>query len=757
MINPNQFSSPDNESESTKWDSPSEIEFAPISVSTNEVSKITLSDSPMGEGRQDKRVDVADASGMEKRTSNLMLGYNEKGVQIGETYLSVEEFHEAALKSLEDDIDDKVLYYVRQDTGKRFAEPREVVDDMLRAIAGTGPEVILSDNSNIINQDARSAEFGGPNGEVQRGVFMLGNDNIEMPNGTYAEMDTINSVVDNYAKATRKEGNEPIASGETSMSPGQSSLPPEHILENLETEVTPDKDLHQAALNLAELYAKSRRLIAGPGVREKFESARQEYQRLLTEHLSSMGRARYGAEFKSFSSDMQTMVDELAAENVKELTDYAGGDLEYSLKTPEEIETKREELRRTAEAKMKEQYPDMVNNLETTVTSDVIEEYAKLRVELEEATIDALDNGTACRRAVSKIITNKGVKQGLLAASAVGLAIAAVGIGHGVADGSLAVSVGYTAGGIAAGALRGGLVGALMSRQSSKTSAIRNYGGDVVESVQNRVKAGEHITAEGLATEAMSDYAAANQTDLRNNRVKTVLSTGVGATIGAAVSGIHVDNIVHSNAAEQVQTGVTTKQVQTGTKIDKVQTGTISGQIQVGTTPEHYDLNLARIDVAPGSGIGETFTDLGGDPSRITEAVRIANEFDARYGMVPGSNGVTAGVNGQVGQFAHTYPGTIDTWPTQAREYIIQVAQKWAENGLIDGAKIGGEPIYETIEIPAYSLVETPIYSTTEVPIYSVVEKTVISYLPNLFYNALVQAEAAVVSGNIGGIEVGHP
>ena len=70
---------------------------------------------------------------------------------------------------------------------------------------------------------------------------------------------------------------------------------------------------------------------------------------------------------------------------------------------------------------------------------------------------------------------------------------------------------------------------------------------------------------------------------------------------------------------------------------------------------------------------------------------------------------------------------------------------------MIDATKTGGEPIYSTIETPIFSAIETPIYTTIETPVFSTVEKTVISYLPNLFYSALIQAEAAAISGVIGG------
>lgn len=733
MSNPNQSPTTNGNANDDDWNSLGEVEFSPVSVTTDEVSKIALSDSPMGKGkgverREDKRVVVTDASGAEKTTSNVMVGYNEKGVQFGDVYLSSEQFRKKALESLEKDVDDKFLYFVRRSDGKRFAEPREVVDDMMQAIVGVGPEATLSDNPNITNQDARSVEFSGPNGETQKGIFMLGNDAVNMPNGTYAEAGVVESAIGNYAKATKKEEEEPTPLEETPLPPEQPPIPPEEPpLPSEQPPIPPEQpprvprnetvseeDLRRATLNLAEAYAKNRRLIVGPVARAEFVAAKQEYQRLLTEHLSSMGRAKYSAEFKTFSSDMQAMADELAAENIKELTEFVGGDLEHPLKTPEEIEAKREELRRAAEAKMKEKYPDKVENLETAVTSDALEEYTRLSSELEEATIEALDNGSLCRKVVSKIINNKWVKRGLTVAAAAGFLAVGFGITKGVADGSLAVSVGYTASGIVAGALRGGLVGALMSRQSSKTSSVRGYGERVARSVQDKVQAGEDTTAESLASGAMADYTAANRADLSSNRITTAVAAGLGAAFGAAASGIHVDNVVKDTTTEAVQTG------------------TIDEKIQIGTTPEHTDIDLTKIDVTPGSGIGEAFTDLGGDPSKIGEAVKIAHQFDAQHGMVPGSNGVVPGVNGEIGQFAHAYPGTIDTWPEEAREYITQVAQEWAKNGLIGEAGTGGEPVYINVETP----------------IYSAVEKTIIRYIPNLFYNAIVQAEAALIVGD---------
>ena len=589
---------------------------------------------------------------------------------------------------------------------------------------GVGPEVHLSQNEKITNQDARSVEFSGPNGEVQHGVFMLGNEGRpKIPNGPYLSKDTVKGKISEYMKVSRVEDELPIDGPEDGRGPKDGREPGDgrEPKDGREPGANPEaganhESLDQARSNLAELYAKNRRLFVGRGNREEFEAAKQEYAQLLAEHLSGKSHQQYDRSFNAMSGELKDMADELAAQNISELTEFVGGDLAHPNKSPEEIEAKREELLQAAEAKMQEAYPDMIDQLETTVNAQMIAEYAKERGRLEAATIEALDNGSLCRKAVSKIITNKWLRRGLAVASAAGLAITTIGIGQGVADGSLAVSLGYTAGGVAAGVARGGLAGLVMSRQSSETSAIGGYGDDdVAESVKARVANGERLTAQDLAEESMSDYTRANRLDASNNKIKTSVATGIGALVGGLASGIHVDDVKHETVRQSIQS-------------TEMRPG------QVGTTPEELHPHLEQIDIRPGSGMSETFADLGGDPNNYQRALEIAQQFDAQFGMVPGSNGVVAGVNGQVGNFAHTYPGTIDTWPAQAREYITAVAEEWAKNGLINATKTGGEPIM--------GMVPTPVIST--------VERAAVRYLPNLFYTALVQAEAMAMSASIG-------
>lgn len=200
MVNPNNFSGQQEGGNTTEWDSLANLEFKPVEMSMEGVSEIRTSSDPITAERKDLRIDVADGGGNEKRTSNLMLGYNERGVQVAEKYYSIEEFKDIALKNLEEDTEDVVCYVRADDAGKRFAEPREVVDDILKTVVGAGPEMELSDNDQFTNQDARSVEAFGPNGERQRGVFMLGNTELEMPNGTYVSAEVIEDALGNYLK-----------------------------------------------------------------------------------------------------------------------------------------------------------------------------------------------------------------------------------------------------------------------------------------------------------------------------------------------------------------------------------------------------------------------------------------------------------------------------------------------------------------------------------------------------------------------------
>ena len=206
MNNPNNFGTQKKEvQQKTGWDELSDVEFKPLEIKAENVATIETSDDPMAEGRQDKRVDVVDSEGVEKRTSNLMLGYNEKGIQIGESYLSVEDLEEKVADYLASDEEDVVFYVRKDDKEKRFCEPREVADDIAKQLVESGSKIVLSKNEKVTNQDARNVEVSDENGEIQTGMFMLGNTELQMPNGTYVSKEIVESALGNYMKAVQKE------------------------------------------------------------------------------------------------------------------------------------------------------------------------------------------------------------------------------------------------------------------------------------------------------------------------------------------------------------------------------------------------------------------------------------------------------------------------------------------------------------------------------------------------------------------------
>ena len=81
------------------------------------LSHVSLSDAPMGPGRQDKSATITDAQGNSMRTSNVMMGYNRRGLNLpsGE-YVSADELSSAMTSFLMEDSENKTI--VCRSTGK---------------------------------------------------------------------------------------------------------------------------------------------------------------------------------------------------------------------------------------------------------------------------------------------------------------------------------------------------------------------------------------------------------------------------------------------------------------------------------------------------------------------------------------------------------------------------------------------------------------------------------------------------------------
>lgn len=484
----------------------------------------------------------------------------------------------------------------------------------------------------------------------------------------------------------------------------------EDALKNIEVTIGQDKTerlkevedkLNAMLPELAELYAKNRRIFVGAKNRAEFARVKGEYAKLLDESLKLKSEAAHNAGMSELSKKLQGRVDELNKKIQEELLEFAGGDFENTTKTQDELKEEKDRLAKKYEEALQSEYGDMIKELETKVSANFLSDYLEEASKLEDATIDALDNGTICRKFVSKVINNKYLKTALVAAAVAGLAATGVGLGMGLAAGTMSASLGYTAGGVALGAGKGALMGGLMSRQDSKNSAVRGFASEEEIKTQLESIEGQDADTSNVTSWLLEQYSEANAEDASSNRRKTALSAGIGAALGGLMSGVHFNNI---------ETHEVTEQVRTGMEPDTIK-------------PDLFD----NVDVARGGGMYDSFTQMGGNPDDLQKALDIAHSVDARYSMVPGSNSITAGFNGQVGEFAHTYPGPISEWPDVAQGYMREVAEEWARQGLIPSHTITGGPIYDTIT------------------------RTVNDYIPNAFMNFITRATATVGAGAIGG------
>ena len=460
-----------------------------------------------------------------------------------------------------------------------------------------------------------------------------------------------------------------------------------------------EESLKKLTPNIAELYARNRRLIVGTENRVAFQKAQGEYGEVLDEYLKLKAKETYRERQQEIFDTIERRIEELKLQIEKGLIEFAGGDLNNTEKTQEEMNAKKDQLVKEAEKILRQKYGDLTEALKREINADFINDYIRQEAALEAATVDKLNNGTTCRRIVHKIINNKVLKGALIAAAVAGLAATGIGL----ATGAVAVGMAFTAGGVAAGAAKGALMGGLMSRQDASNSAVNKF----IKEENIRKQLGEINILEqdestaNVAEWLIEQYAKANEDDARSNRKRTLVSAGIGAAFGALMSGL--------------QFGINDSTVQTSQEI-------------VGQNPvEYHATNLDNVNIAPGHGAYDTFVQLGGDPAKYDQFEQIMFSLDPKYGLSPGSNGETAGFNGIVGAYAHTYPGKISTWPAAAQQYITEVANEAARQGLIPGYQTGGGPIYGTV---------------TEV-----VEK----FIPDAFYNFLSRAAIIAGVGAIGG------
>ena len=423
---------------------------------------------------------------------------------------------------------------------------------------------------------------------------------------------------------------------------------------------------------LADLYAKNRRLFVGSENRAEFNRIRGEYDERMTEYLRLKARESYEAQDDNVRKKLQAKFDERKAGIDEQVLDFAGGDFENTEKIPEEIEELRQRLLDVAAENLKQEYGDLVEAAKTKVNADFLEKYIEQENDLWSDTNDKLDKGSIFRKAVSKIITNKHIKGALIGAAVVGLAVTGVGL----ATGAVVLGGAALGAGTAIGAAKGAITGLVMSRQSSESSALNAVDAEtrsqnIREQLEGIDFLAENDDVRNAVSWMMEQYNEAKNIDRKSNVKRTAISAGLGAAIGAVVGSV------------QVGSESSTPVVKSDFK---------------GYDPISYDVsnNLSNINIPEGHGAATTFQQLGGDPANYSQFEQILHNVAHQYQMSPGSNGVVAGYDGTVGDFAFTYEGQISEWPDVARSMIADAAKQAAEQGLIPAQQVGGGAIYDT-------------------------------------------------------------
>ena len=460
-----------------------------------------------------------------------------------------------------------------------------------------------------------------------------------------------------------------------------------------------EADLKELTPKLGELYAKNRNLITLPKHRAEFNKIKGEYGEILDEYLKLKAREVYNDEEVKISDYLESRLEFYRQEIEELLLDFAGGDLENTDKTQEELDAKKAELVERAHQFLCEEYAEESIKQEAKVNAAFLKDFLAEQVKLESATVDALKNGNRARQFINKVLNNKALKIALAGAAIGGLAITGVGL----AAAGASIGFGFTAGGVAAGAAKGAFSGFVMSRQSAEKSAVNQFTTKEAMTSEFEKIVEEHDATESanVASWLLDQYSRANTADKSTNRKRTLVSAGIGAALGGIMSGVQINNVTSEE--------ITTKKF-------------------VGHEPgtETYSPDLVdQVNIPKGSGFYTTFEQLGGDPENYEQATEILLEVGKKYGVERVNSPLVAD-----GPFAITHPGKIADWPAEAQTLAREVAQAWADNGLISRSvtRTVGQPVYDTIT------------------------KTVTRIIPDAFYSFIARATGVVAAGAVGGV-----
>ena len=475
-------------------------------------------------------------------------------------------------------------------------------------------------------------------------------------------------------------------------------------------------DMDGIRTKLAELYARNRRLIRGGENVKDFEAAKAEYSKMLTEKLQVEAREKFNAGQEHINEVIEARMKQLEAEIQIEMMKFIGPDAEKTTKTQEEVDEKLKELKDEAMAKLSAEYEGMQEKLKAEIDEAFMEHYLEETNALEKETIDRLDNGTICRKIVSKVLNNKKLRTAMMV---VGLgALAATGLG--LATGALAFSYSLTAAGAAAGAAKGVGFGIAGSRQDSRSSEVRGLGVEDVDRVPEEIKNMDILALsadeQNVAKFLMADYSKRNVTDRSKNIKKSLVSSLVGGTVGALASGIHIGTKVDTTTTETVQTGTERVELSPGGQKITGYEDVVVGQIEKpGVMPD-------LPDVVSGDNINSYI-------NRVFEGKPWTPEMDQWLQSMRGAEYGTTVLN----------PGSINSADNAgALKLIMEYARQHMQT------------IYEDViqRVPQYTDV-APVYGTN--PVYGEVAKTSTKFIEKVLLSRLAQYAPPILASIAAG------
>lgn len=169
-----------------------------VNPNLDDISKVDISTSPMGNNREDKAVTITNQDGITKKTSSIMMGYNKKGIVLPDgEYINLEEMISAIDKELDSDSQNIVAFV--QKTGKEV-DVSEIKERLVNELKRKAEILLGGKSEKITNQETTNISIKGENSEIvhNKGTLMLGNENINMKDGEYVNREEAEKIISEY-------------------------------------------------------------------------------------------------------------------------------------------------------------------------------------------------------------------------------------------------------------------------------------------------------------------------------------------------------------------------------------------------------------------------------------------------------------------------------------------------------------------------------------------------------------------------------